>query len=360
MLRNQVKVGRLPVSRWLAGGITAAVLAVVGLSGVTTSAQAALPDRFGFVLWDNTSGVVVPSGTSPSTTSVAVIGIGRYQVTFPGQGAPGGVAHVTAINDKPHWCQINNITLSSPNEVIGISCYEVGGVADPSSFSAIFSSSSGTTTVGRFGYVNSLPSGSLLSTYNSVAGTNTVTPGPPGTWTVKFAGLGTPGPIDGSWQATAVSQQIPARCKVAKWTSSASGQVAVVLCFDASGTPLNTQFTLTYQYQRALYGGFAPPKNFGYLWNAPPLGPATTNFNSQGATNTISGGTGPWLVTFPKLAVLPDDIEVTATGGGSEFCGLNTPWTHIAPDTLVRDVTCFDNGGTPANPGFLISDNSQS
>lgn len=362
MLRNQVEVGRRPAFRRLVGGTAVAALAVVAFSSAVTQAQAAVPDSFGFVLWNGSA--PVSSGTWPAATSVLVSGAGRYQVTFPGQASSTvGVAHVTAINNTPHWCQINSLGTSGPDEVVGISCYKVGGAADPTSFSAIFDSSSGpAVTPGAFGYVNALPSGSLVSSYNSASAANSVIPGPTGVWTVKFPALSTPGPIDGSLQATAVNPQVPARCKVAKWSSSTSAQIATVLCFDATGAPFNTQFTLTYQYQRALYGGFAPPKNFGYLWNTPPLGPVSTNFNlpAGAGANTISGSGGLWLVTFPLLAVLPDDIQVTAAGSGSEFCGLNVAWGHSGSSTLVRDVNCFNNAGAAVNTGFLVSDNSVS
>ncbi len=87
----------------------------------------------------------------------------------------------------------------------------------------------------------------------------------------------------------------------------------------------------------------------------------STNFNyplGPGANTTVPAGVGLSLVRFPQLAVLPDDVQVTAAGGSSDFCGLITPWVHSGPDTIVRDVNCFDNSGTPINTGFLIGDNS--
>jgi hypothetical protein len=354
-MSNEVGVGRW--LRLLAGGLTVVALAATAVS-VRGSAGAAVPDRFGFVLWN---GAVVASGTTPAATTVAVVGTGQYKISFVGAAAPGGVAHVTAINPAPHWCQLNGLGPVGADEVVTISCYRVGGAPDFTGFSAIFSSSSGpASAVGSFGYVNSTPSGALVSQYNSTVVANTVIHTGTGQWNVKFPGLSTPGPIDGSLQATAVSPStVPARCKVLSWTSSSSGQVAQVTCYNAGGVLTDSQFTLTYQYQRSLYGGFAPPKYFGYLWNKPVGGPSPTNFNSilgPGA-NTLSAGTLS-MVTFPSLAVLPDDIQVTASGPSSDFCGLNYPWTHVGSDTVARDVNCFTNAGAPSASGFLISDNS--
>ena len=344
--------------RLLAGGLAVGTLAFTAVGGVG-SAGAAVPDRFGFVLW---TGAVDPTGTTPAATTVSIGGVGIYKIVFPGQAAAGGVAHVTAINSVPHWCQVNAIIVASPDEIVTISCYKAGGVPDYTNFSAIFDSSSGplTTTSGAFGYVNALPSGALVSQYNSAGLANAVAHTGVGAWTVKFPGLATPGPIDGSLQASAVSQPgVPARCKVGKWSSSPSGQVALVNCHNAAGALVDSQFTLTYQYLRSLYGGAIPPKYFGYLWNQPVGGPPSTNYNSilgPGA-NTLSPGSLA-TVKFPALAVLPDDVQVTAAGPTSDFCGLNFQWTHSGSDTIVRDVNCFTNSGSPVAPGFLISDNS--
>src|SRR5919107_597996 len=150
--------------RRLAGGLTVGALAATVLS--SGSAGAAVPDRFGFVLWN---GAVVGSGTAPAATTVAVVGTGQYKINFVGAAAAGGVVHVTAINSAPHWCQVNGFGPSGADEVVSISCYRVGGAPDFTGFSAIFSSSSGpASAVGSFGYVDSAASGALISQYNSV------------------------------------------------------------------------------------------------------------------------------------------------------------------------------------------------
>jgi hypothetical protein len=205
------------------------------------------------------------------------------------------------------------------------------------------------------------PSGLVLSEYNSAGAGNGVTVVGPAQWAVTLKGLGTPGPVDGGIQVTAVNSSVPARCKVIKWASSPSDQLIYVACFDASGAPFKTAFTLTYQYEQSLYGAAWPPKYFGYAWNAPPTGPASTNANSQtgpGTNTIVPAGLGLSLVTFPRLAVLPDTIQVTAIGPGPEYCGLLTFWAHLGPDTVVRDVSCYDSAGKRATSGFLISANS--
>src|SRR5262249_33740037 len=146
------------------------------------------------------------------------------------------------------------------------------------------------------------------------------------------------------------------RCKVANWASSPAGQQVKVFCFNSAGAPFDTRFHLTFQYQRSLYGAARPPKYFGYLWNKPPLGPPSTNFNSilgPGVNTILPAGVGLSLVTMKAIGFLPDDVQVTAFGGGSQFCGLNFPWTHSGTTVFVRDVNCFTNAGVPINTGFF-------
>jgi hypothetical protein len=225
----------------------------------------------------------------------------------------------------------------------------------------MFSSSSGRPAGGgQFAYLDANPIGPFLNQYNSSGAVNTVTAGGVGVYTVRLPGLGLPpGGRAGSLQATAVNAGIPARCKVGDWAHAGPDVLVRVLCFNAAGAPLNTRFTLSYQQQRALFGGLLPPREFGYLWFAPPTGPAPTNFNSivgAGANTATPSGPGLTYVTFPRLFGPPDNVQVTASGFGSEFCGMMFRWVgSAAAGTVVRNVNCWTNAGTPVNTGFLIS-----
>ncbi len=336
--------------------VTAAVTAtIVGHPG---KAHAAVPDKFAFVLYYG--GTVVPSGTLPAATTVAASPPGQYKVTWPGAAAKLGVVHVTAISQVPHWCQVNGFGISGSDEVAAISCYKVGGGLDDAGFSAIFDSSTGTSGgPGSFGYVDAQASGALTAQYNSVGAPNTVTHTGTGVWKVNFAALPTSGDISGSWQVTAVNKPtVPARCKVLSWTTGTGGPTAVVNCYNAAGSFFDTEFTLTFQFQRSLYGPALPPKYFGYLWNQPVGGPAATNYNSTAAVNTLSAGPLA-VVTFPNLIATPDDVQVSGSGQSTDFCELDQPWTHSSA-TIVKDVTCYTNAGAHSASGFLISDNAAS
>jgi hypothetical protein len=65
-----------------------------------------------------------------------------------------------------------------------------------------------------------------------------------------------------------------------------------------------------------------------------------------------------YLVTFPRLGVTPNTVQVTAAGNNSNFCSLLTYWAN-AGSLVVRDVVCFTNAGARVDTGFLISANSR-
>jgi hypothetical protein len=342
----------------------APVLALTTVLSMAAPASAAVPDRKAWVAYNHLAGAVVGYGTWPAATTVLVIGVGRYQVKFPGQGiASGGIVHVTAVHGTAHWCQAETWFISGADEFVNVKCFKVGGIADPSSFTAFFTRSSGLGAGGPYGYVDSQATGVLVAQYNSSGAANTSTHTGAGQWQVNFPGLVTPSPMSGGLQATAVNTATGARCKIAQWQSLATGQDVKVWCFDSAGAFLDTRFTLTFQYKTSLYGATIPPKYHGFLYNAPPLGAAPTNFNAVlgfGANTIISAGFGLSLVTFPRVGFPQNTVLVTAAGMNSNFCGLNTFWINSGPgpDVIVRDVNCFTNTGAATNTGFLVSTSS--
>jgi len=345
--------------------LTTATVAVAAATVTATvaapAAQAALPDAVGFVLWNGSA--TVATGTSPAATSVSPGPVGSYTIKFPGLAARGGVVHVTAVDSGPVWCQAVKWGPSGTDEIVVVLCSKAGGAPVATAFTALFDSSSGPAGAinGRFGYVDyNDATGTIVSQYNSSGSINGVSPLGGGVYEVKLPNLMTPGPTDGSIQVTAVDSKA-ARCKVIKWASSPAGQVVYVVCHDATGAPYKTRFTLSYQYQQSLWGAGWPPRSFGYLWNAPPLGPPSTNFNSllgSGINTITTAGPGLSLVRFPRLTLLPDTVQVTAAGPDSEFCNLLTFWGHPGTETTVRDVACYKSSGGRVDTGFLISANA--
>ncbi|MER6174255.1 hypothetical protein [Streptosporangium sp. NPDC001681] len=342
------------------------ILCVVAMlaAGVTT-AQAAVPNRWGFAVVDVTSGIPNPghqAGSWPGGFNVTVTpgGAGQTFVRFPQIAIGGGVVHVTAISPNAYWCQAQTWGPSGVDLVVAVQCYRYGGAPVFTPYSIVFEQSTGTLPAPQaFGYVH-YNGGAVATQFNSAGGVNTVAGGG-GVWTVTLPGLGSTG-FAGNLQVTAVDPGQPARCKVGGWAPAVGAQTVQVRCHNATSAPLNTGWTLTYQRERAITGAAIPPKNFAYTFDNTPANPGPyapvpppVNYNSQTAVNTVqTSGTGQRMVLFPAVGVLQDHVQATAYGPGPEFCNLLTLWATSGGTAIVRNVVCY-NAGTRLDYPSLVT-----
>jgi len=359
------------MTRRLAAGISAAGLAAGLAITAAGTAQAAVPDKWGFAFVDKPAVAGIPdlahqAGSWPvplhahSTPGAP----GQVVVRFPHLASKGGVVHVTAVSSGPVWCQAQKWGPSGLDELVSVRCFKAGGVPVFSQFTVAYTTSTkGPFPAGRaYGYVHFQPGPGIVATFNSAGGANTVTPGPTGVWTVKMPGLGSTVPLGGI-QITAVDPTGPAKCEVHAWGWTASGQAFQVRCFNGGSAPLKTGWTLSYQRKRAITG--TQPKLFAYTFDNKPLlagpyapAPAGINFNSQSGLNTVrSAGTGLRLAQFPRVGALPDNVLVTPFHVGPGFCNLLTLWatSAAAPNVIVRDVACYTAAGVLKSQPSMIT-----
>jgi hypothetical protein len=278
--------------------------------------------------------------------------VGQVTVKFPKIGFfKQGVVHVTAVVDELAWCQAQNWRPLGGAELVTVRCYRKGGIPTFVPFSVVFTSSAGTLPGGlQYAYVHDAPTG-VVATYNSTGLPDTVTVLSTGVWQVTLQGPG-PATQSGGIQVTAVDPKQPAICDFGgqKWTPTR--QVIIVRCYTAFGKPLKTGWNLSYQRGRAITG--AKPKLFAYTLNNKPLVPgpyaplpAAVNVNTGGGLNKITrSGLGEWLVSLPRVGILPNTVLVTAASSVARVCNLNTPWATILPpippgNVIVRDVVCY-------------------
>ncbi|MFE6869538.1 hypothetical protein ACFVFS_23660 [Kitasatospora sp. NPDC057692] len=345
--------------------VLAVLAALLGVSlPAAGPAHAAVPDRWGFAYLDNPA---PPPGYVPDTTRqwgswpspaanpvrVDKVGTGSYVVHFPLIAGPGGIAHVTAVARTGSWCQVRGWATAGSGQDVAVGCYRTGGAPEDNRFTVLYTTSSGvpSTAVGGYGYVFANPTGSVVTQYNSTGGTNVVGPGGTGVWKVWLPGLGQSTPA-GNLEVTAVDAANGARCKVADWAPSSTGQTVIVNCYNAGNVLYNTRWTLSYSEKRAVHGPALPPNSYGYLWFNGGL-PAATNFNSSGAVNTLAGSV-PYTVNLPNIAVPSDTAQVTAFGPGPDHCTLAAPWNRSAGTVNLYPI-CFNASGSPLPSRFFTA-----
>ncbi|MBE1587889.1 hypothetical protein ACFPOI_39675 [Nonomuraea angiospora] len=326
------------------------LMTVAGLVPAATSALAAVPNMWGFAYVDVAMGPPPPAHqglwTAGSVSSSPVGPTGLVEVRFPNTPLLDGVAHVTAVTPAPAWCQVRGWTFVAPDLKVLVQCYKFGGAPVFVPFTIAYEQSSGLVSPPRaLGYVY-YDGSSVVSSYNSNAGLNSVSVGPPGVWTVTLPGL--PTTPTGDLQVTAVDPAQPARCKVGNWAPTAAGQVVEVRCYDATTNPLNTGWTLSYTRQRAITGGANPPKYFAYTMDESPTtaGPyppsPAWSYNNVGGPNTVQDALPYRAVTFTGVGQLPDDVQVTGFGPGPQYCHLGGLWTVSSLNAYVDKVVCFN------------------
>lgn len=354
----------------------AATLAVASLScglavAAAGTAQAA-PQAWAYalVLKPAVAGPVVANHwreSTPSPTPSSVPGaVGQVTVKFPKIGfLKQGVVHVTAIYKAFAWCQAQNWRPLGGAELVTVRCYRKGGIPTFVPFTVMFTSSAGTLPGGlRYAYVHDNGTG-VVAAYNSTGLPDVVTPLATGVWRVSLHGAG-PATHSGGIQVTAVNPNVPAICDVGGQTWTPAQQVITVRCYGWSGKPMKTGWNLSYQRGRAVTG--AKPKLFAYTLNTMPTvpgpyspAPLAVNLNSVGGVNTIRRtGVGEWLVTFPRVGILPNTLFVTAASSAARVCNLNTVWgtvpTPAGPGAvLVRDVVCYLPTGVMAPVKWFLT-----
>jgi hypothetical protein len=360
------------IGRRTAGLLTGLLLIGALVTVLSGSAQASVPNHWGFAFVTAPSVAGIPpashqAGSWPPAFKVHTSpgGPGQVVVRFPQVGVKGGVVHVTAVTATAAWCQAQQWAKSGADEVVTVRCYQAPGTPAFVPFVVLFTQSSkAPIPAGRaYGYLRYQPGAGVLTSFSSAGGSNTVTQLGTGLWQVTLHGLGSAGPA-GNVQVTPVNPAAPAKCEVALWTSAKAAQLVRVRCYHPGTAPMNTGWTLSYQRGRAITG--TQPGKFAYTFdNKPPVAgpyapaPPALNFNSAGAVNTIvRSGAGLRLVTLPHVGRLPNTVLVTAfqaLPGG--FCNLISPWATTGPpgNVIVRDVGCYTAAGAPASRASLIT-----
>ncbi|HEY3181299.1 MAG TPA: hypothetical protein VGJ77_00570 [Gaiellaceae bacterium] len=169
---------------------------------------------------------------------------------------------------------------------------------------------------------------------NSTGALNTIERTGTGAYTVHFTKLGIY--YGGTVDVTAYGSGSE-NCKVGSWGPSLSDMRVYVRCFDAAGSPVDTQFAAAFTRPTS-------SSQFGYVWaNNPSSASYTPNswyqFNSSGASNTVThSSTGLYQVKFPGIGGSGGTVKVTAYGYGNEYCKA-TSWSSFGSDVYVN-VAC--------------------
>jgi hypothetical protein len=188
---------------------------------------------------------------------------GEYSVTFGGQNFVGGTAEVSAVGMDSDYCEVGGWGPSGNDQEVNVNCFATDGTPADSQFALLFSKGSPN---GSASYTYAWAS-NPWSTTNYVPSTTyqsgaiaacpseptpapvNITPLSTGVYSVNFPGMffsNTVGGLNMSNVKVSAYGWSGEYCSVSGWSGTTANASATVVCFDASGNPVDSYFTVTY------------------------------------------------------------------------------------------------------------------
>lgn len=329
---------------WIAQLLTCLVLALP---------SAAHERNYGFA-W--ASQATTPSYTPTSSYAHNVSGqameisrlaAGQYRVNFDGLEMVGGHVQVTAYGaSNNNYCNV----ASWGETGIFVHCYDTNGVLADTQFTTLFLSPNEYSDNYAYAWASQAanPSYSANSTYAYNAGTGgavDVQRSSTGTYNVVFSGFASIGEDGAHVQVTAYGSN--AHCKVSSWGAANAN----VLCFDAAGTRVDSEFNVLMWRADEGDNGIAfawaeEDSNANYspsefYRHTPTDSGVTATRSAEGVYNMAFSG-------FNSGGAGGGHVQVTAYGTDSARCSVSG-WTSSA-----ATVRCHDPDGLPTDSRYAV------
>jgi hypothetical protein len=289
-----------------------------------------------------------------NTVTHTTAGPGRYLISFPGLGAPVGIAHVSMLQTRSRTCSIESPFLDGTFVRVFVNCFDVTPAANPADATFVVSYlSAGDQPVGsrRMAYLYWDDARGALVSYNSAGRSNSVQRVDFGDFLVTLRGMaGGQGHLQVSpWNRGVV-------CSVVSWRDSGSNRIVRVRCLSIAGVGQDGNFQLTYMRGMGLKG--LGGEHVAYLLADEPTTRAYTPrldaaYSSAGRrAHIVRSGTGRYQVTLPGMG----------RGGAAQVTAFRTQHKRCVIRGIERDelpqvvgVSCMSLTGTPADSKFYLT-----
>jgi hypothetical protein len=188
--------------------------------------------------------------------------------------------------------------------------------------------------------------------FNSTGGSNSIVRNSTGNYTATLAGVMSE---NNNVQVTA-NGSVPARCKVLYSLVDLNNTNVTVLCVDATGAPVDSQFNLLYAAGQAFDSDGSSTVG-AYAWANKTTTKTAYPINSlyryngfgTGALTSQRTGAGAYTFTIPgSPSYASSNVLVTAQGSNSDYCNI-VSWTRA-----TANLACYAQGGTHANDAYNI------
>jgi len=344
-MQTGIRGSRL-VRGWLCGAIIGVAVPLAAFADEQT---------YGFVWADqpsaasyapNSSYAYNDSGTAPHITRS---GTGQYQVAFPGLSAlyaTSGNVQVTAYGGTSNYCKVAGWS----GDTVSVACFNTAGNPVDSEYTVLFLFPDSHTS-SHFGFALADQSANPSYTpdpahsYNPAAGAITATRSGPGSYSITWSGISGVGSGGGHVEVAAYGAG-NVQCRSAGWGS----ETAYVACFDPTGTPVDSAYTILFWRPAAGDHGLA------FAWadqssSASYTPNATFSYNAGGGAVTATrSSTGVYTMTWTGMESIGTDggnVQVVAYGSNVR-CQVGS-WSSNA-----ASVDCFDPSGNPVDSRYDV------
>lgn len=296
------------------------------------------------------------------TNEITRLGQGKYSVALPQLGTTGGMVQVSAYGGN-HYCKVGSWNASGTTQQIRVYCFSPTGSPVDGRFTALFyKESRGEAWKDAYLWANQPTAEEYIPStgyqWNSQGLNNKVRRLGTGRYRATLPNINI---LGGTVLVTAYGEGSE-QCKVVNWQRSGNDTVVNVNCFNASGSPVDTRYTLSYMSDVGLGIRVSEDQHYGgYVWaNRPTTTSYTPNetyqLNTAGGPNTITRrSVGSYSVRFPLLKAFDiTTAQITAYGSSSEYCTIAN-WNGRSGDYTSVNVNCFDYSGEPVDTRFTLT-----
>lgn len=279
---------------------------------------------------------------------------GRYLISFPGLGAPVGIAHVSMLQTRSRTCSLDTPFVDGTFVRVFVNCFDLTPAANAVDATFVVSYlSAGDQQVGsrKMAYLYWDQSRGALVSYNSAGRSNRVERVDFGDYLVTLRGMaGGRGHLQVSPWARGVV------CSVVSWRDSGSNRIVRVRCLSIAGVGQDVNFYLTFMRGMGLKG--VGGERVAYLLADAPTTRAYTPrldsaYSSAGRrARIVRRGVGRYEVTLPGMG----------RGGAAHVTAFRTQRKRCVIRGIERDelpqvvgVSCMTLTGTPADAKFYLT-----
>lgn len=273
---------------------------------------------------------------------------GRYRVRFAGMGSSGGVAHVRAYGPTSNICTVTSWS-HGIDVGVNIRCFDPAGALADTRFVAHFTNR--TAPGGNFAYfwAHDPTAAGPYQPFASYAYDSTGVPSQvertgTGTYIVYLNALSDLYPDhydDGHLQVTAYSMD-PVHCGI-RVIGDENPTPLGVHCYDASGDPVDSRFTVSYSHGVS-HLGTKGARGTAYVRKSPSLPAYVAGWwNSSGGEPVVGHpATGVYWVRFPGLGTSHGHAIVNTQEILGDYCTVVSWYRHfLVPDEVIN-IRCYD------------------